>query len=154
SEYSATLGLSKDRIDGVTNFGSQSTTKMYAQDGYAMGVLNDWTIGGDGTFFGSYSNGRVLPIAQLALAMFANPQGLSQIGETCFAETINSGIAQIGEPMTNGAGSIIGNTIEMSNVDLSEEFVNLIRAQRGFQANTRVVHTSDQVLEELINMKR
>ena len=154
SEYAKTLGLSNERIDGVTNFGSPSTTKMYAQDGYAMGVLENWSIGADGTIVGSYSNGRVLPIAQLALAMFANPQGLSQIGETCFAETINSGIAQIGNPMTNGAGSIVGNTIEMSNVDLSEEFVNLIRAQRGFQANTRVVTTSDQVLEELINMKR
>jgi flagellar hook protein FlgE len=90
----------------------------------------------------------------VALAMFANPQGLSQVGETCFAETINSGIAQVGAPQTNGAGGIQGNTVEMSNVDLSEEFVNLIRAQRGFQANTRVVTTSDEVLNELINMKR
>jgi flagellar hook-basal body protein len=154
SDYAATLGLSSDPIDGVTSFGSESTTKMKAQDGYAMGVLNDWSIGADGVITGSYSNGKNLPIAQVALAMFANPQGLSQVGETCFAETVNSGIAQIGAPMTNGAGSIEGNTIEMSNVDLSEEFVNLIRAQRGFQANTRVVTTSDQVLEELINMKR
>jgi flagellar hook protein FlgE len=90
----------------------------------------------------------------VALAMFANPQGLSQVGETCFAETINSGIAQVGAPQTNGAGSIQGNTVEMSNVDLSEEFVNLIRAQRGFQANTRVITTSDEVLQELINLKR
>jgi flagellar hook-basal body protein len=154
SDYAKTLGLSNDPIDGVTNFGSTSTTKVYAQDGYAMGVLDNWTIGGDGVIVGSYSNGRTLPIAQVALAMFANPQGLSQVGETCFSETINSGSAQIGEPQSNGAGGIVGNTIEMSNVDLSEEFVNLIRAQRGFQANTRVVTTSDQVLEELINMKR
>ncbi|MCL2684525.1 MAG: flagellar hook-basal body complex protein, partial [Synergistaceae bacterium] len=137
-----------------TSFGSPFSTKMRAQDGYAMGVLENWMVSADGTIMGSYNNGRVLPISQLALAMFANPQGLSQMGETCFTETINSGLAQIGNPMTNGAGSIMGNTIELSNVDLSEEFVNLIRAQRGFQASTRVVTTSDQVLEELINMKR
>jgi flagellar hook-basal body protein len=154
SDYAKTLGLTSDPIDGVTNYGSESTTKLSAQDGYAMGVLNDWTIGGDGIITGAYSNGRNLAIAQIALAMFANPQGLSKVGETCFAETINSGIAQVGAPQTNGAGSVQGNTIEMSNVDLSEEFVSLIRAQRGFQANTRVVTTSDQVLEELINMKR
>ncbi|MDR0652982.1 MAG: flagellar hook-basal body complex protein, partial [Synergistaceae bacterium] len=154
SDYAKTLGLTSDPIDGVTSYGSASTTKLKAQDGYEMGVLNDWTVGADGVIQGSYSNGKILPIAQVALAMFANPQGLSQVGETCFAETINSGIAQIGAPQTNGAGSIQGNTVEMSNVDLSEEFVNLIRAQRGFQASTRVVSTSDEVLQELINLKR
>ncbi|MDR3278963.1 MAG: flagellar hook-basal body complex protein [Synergistaceae bacterium] len=146
--------LGDSPINGATNFGSESTTKMYDQDGYTMGILNDWSVSGTGVITGSYSNGRSLPIAQVALAMFANAQGLSQVGETCFAETVNSGMAMIGAPQTNGAGSIEGNAIEMSNVDLSEEFVNLIRAQRGFQANTRVVTTSDQVLEELINMKR
>jgi flagellar hook-basal body protein len=146
--------LGSSQIEGVTNFGSESTTKLSDQDGYAMGVLNDWSVSGTGVITGSYSNGRNLPIAQVAVAMFANEQGLSKVGETCFAETVNSGLAQVGAPQTNGAGSIEGNAIEMSNVDLSEEFVNLIRAQRGFQANTRVVTTSDQVLEELINMKR
>jgi flagellar hook-basal body protein len=154
SDYAKTLGLTADPIDGVTNYGSPSTTKLKAQDGYEMGVLNDWSVGANGVITGSYSNGRNLPIARVALATFANPQGLSQVGETCFAETVNSGIAQIGAPQTNGAGSIQGNTVEMSNVDLSEEFVNLIRAQRGFQASSRVVTTSDQVLEELINLKR
>ena len=148
------LGVEKEPIDGVTQFGSPSTTKGYFQDGYAMGELNDWSVGGDGIITGIYSNGRNLPIAQVALAMFANPGGLTKVGETCFAESSNSGIAQIGPPRTGGAGTIEGSTIEMSNVDLSEEFVNLIKAQRGFQANTRVVTTSDQVLEELINMKR
>ena len=154
SEYAKTLGLTSDRIDGVTSYGSASTTKMKAQDGYEMGVLESWTVSGDGTIMGSYSNNRSIELAKVALAMFANPQGLSEVGETCFAETVNSGLAQVGAPMTGGAGSIMGNTVEMSNVDLTEEFVNLIRAQRGFQANTRVVTTSDQVLEELIHLKR
>ncbi|MDR1944393.1 MAG: flagellar hook-basal body complex protein, partial [Synergistaceae bacterium] len=154
--YSAgkALGVTKEPIDGVTGFASASTTKGYYQDGYTMGVLENFSVAQDGTITGSYSNGEMIPIAQIALATFQNQQGLLQVGETCFAESVNSGMADIGAPMTGGSGSIIGNTIEMSNVDLSEEFVNLIRAQRGFQASTRVVTTSDQVLEELINMKR
>ncbi|MDR1020879.1 MAG: flagellar hook-basal body complex protein, partial [Synergistaceae bacterium] len=148
------IGVEKEPIDGVTQFTSSSTTKGYYQDGYAMGTLDNWSVSQTGIITGSYTNGRSLPIAQVALAMFANDGGLLKVGESCFAETVNSGLAQIGTPMEGGAGSIQGNTIEMSNVDLSEEFVSLIRAQRGFQANTRVVTTSDQVLEELINMKR
>ncbi|MDR0649665.1 MAG: flagellar hook protein FlgE [Synergistaceae bacterium] len=148
------VGVEKEPIDGVTQFTSQSTTKGYYQDGYAMGTLDNWSVSQTGIITGSYTNGRSLPIGQVALAMFANSGGLLKVGETCFAETVNSGMAQIDVPMQGGAGSIAGNTIEMSNVDLSEEFVSLIRAQRGFQANTRVVTTSDQVLEELINMKR
>ena len=151
---SKVLGVEKGAIDGVTQYGSPTTTKGYYQDGYTMGELNDFTVGSDGVITGVYSNGQLLPISQLALAMFANPQGLTKVGDTCFMASSNSGIAQVGPPGTGGAGTIEGSTIEMSNVDLSEEFVNLIKAQRGFQANTRVVTTSDQVLEELINMKR
>lgn len=148
------LGIDNEPIDGVTQFGSPTTTKGRYQDGYAMGELNSWTVGGDGIINGSYTNGRLLPIAQIALAQFSNPAGLTKTGDTCFAVSANSGMPQIGAPGTGGAGKIEGGSIEMSNVDLSEEFVNLIRAQRGFQASTRVVTTSDQVLEELINMKR
>jgi flagellar hook protein FlgE len=119
-----------------------------------MGELNNFSVGNDGTITGSYTNGQTLKLAEVALATFANEGGLTKVGETCFAETTNSGMAMIGSPMEGNAGSVQSNTIEMSNVDLTEEFVNLIRAQRGFQANTRVVTTSDQVLEELINMKR
>jgi flagellar hook-basal body protein len=154
SDYARSLGLSSGPIDGVTSFGSDSTTKMKAQDGYTAGVLNGWSVDGGGVITGSYSNGKTRPIYKVALAMFANPQGLVKVGTTCFAESENSGIAQIGSAGQNGAGSIVGTTVEMSNVDLSEEFVNLIRSQRGLQANTRVVTTSDQILEVLINMKR
>lgn len=151
---SKALGVEKGAIDGTTQYGSSSTNKIYYQDGYPMGELTDFTVGGDGIITGIYSNGQLLAISQIAVAMFANPQGLTKVGDSCFMVSSNSGLAQIGTPGSGGAGTIEGSTIEMSNVDLSEEFVNLIRAQRGFQANTRVITTSDQVLEELINLKR
>jgi len=90
----------------------------------------------------------------VVLALFANTTGLEKVGDTVFMESANSGIAQIVSPQTGGAGSITGGALEMSNVDLSEEFVRLIVAQRGFQASARIVTTSDQVREELINLKR
>jgi len=144
----------KDAIEGVTQYGSAFTTKAYHQDGYPMGVLQDYAVSSDGTVQGVYSNGQRQPLYKLALALFANPQGLFKESGTVFSQSANSGIAQIVKPMEGGAGRIMGSNLEMSNVDLSQEFVNLIVAQRGFQANARVITTSDQVLEELINLKR
>ena len=143
-----------DVIEGVTQYGSPSTTKAYYQDGYAMGVMNDFAIGKDGTINGIYTNGKSIPLYKIALATFANPNGLERIGSTAFRESANSGMAQIGAPMEGGAGEIIGGNLEMSNVDISEEFTRLILAQRGFQANARVVTVSDGILEELVNLKR
>ena len=153
-QYADLMGLDHDTIDGVTSFASSTTTIGRYQDGYAMGTLTGFSVGQDGTVTGIYSNQVTLPVAQVALATFANDQGLEKVGGTCFAESANSGTAQIGAPLTGSAGAVMSNNLEMSNVDLSEEFVSLIRAQRGFQANSRVVTTSDQVLEELINLKR
>jgi len=144
----------KDVMEGVTQYGSTFTTKGYYQDGYGMGVLNDFAAGKDGTITGVYSNGVNLPLYRMALALFSNPTGLTKVGSTAFAASNNSGLAQIVAAGEGGAGTIAGGTLEMANVDLSEEFVRLIVAQRGFQANARVVTTSDQVLEEVINIKR
>lgn len=146
--------FNKDEMEGVTQYGSVFTTKGYYQDGYGMGVLNDFSVAKDGTVMGVYSNGVNKPISKVVLALFANASGLEKVGDTVFMESANSGIAQIVPPQTGGAGSITGSALEMSNVDLSEEFVRLIVAQRGFQASARIVTTSDQVLEELINLKR
>jgi flagellar hook protein FlgE len=143
-----------DKLEGVTQYASESTTKGYYQDGYAMGVLNDYTVGQDGTITGVYTNDQTQPIYRVALAQFANPMGLDKVGDTMFRASINSGGARIDPAQVNGSGSIIGSTLEMSNVDLTEEFTRLIIAQRGFQANTRVVTTSDQILEEVVNLKR
>lgn len=144
----------KDGIEGVTQYGSPFTTKGYYQDGYEMGVMTDFAVGKDGTITGVYSNGQNVPLYRVALALFDNPAGLVKNGDTSFRESTNSGLAQIESPQQGGAGSIIGSTLEMSNVDLTEEFTKLITAQRGFQANARMITTSDQVLEELINIKR
>jgi flagellar hook protein FlgE len=143
-----------DSLQGITQYASTSTTKGYYQDGYEMGVLNDYSVGQDGTITGVYSNNQTQPLYRLALAQFTNPQGLEKVGDTMFRATANSGMANINAAMVNGGGSIASGSLEMSNVDLTEEFTRLIIAQRGFQANARVVTTSDQILEEVVNLKR
>jgi flagellar hook protein FlgE len=143
-----------DVIEGITQYGSPKTTKAYFQDGYAMGVMNDFSVAKDGTINGRYTNGKTIPLYRLALATFSNPNGLERVGNTVFSVSANSGMAQIGVPMEGGAGEINGGYLEMSNVDISEEFTRLILAQRGFQANARIVTVSDSILEELVNLKR
>ena len=148
------FGGDGDTMMGVTQFASETTTKAVYQNGYAMGVLESYSIAQDGTVTGSYSNGKNIPIYRIALATFANEQGLEKIGNTMFRETTNSGVANIDPAELNGKGTIMAQYLEMSNVDLTEEFTHLIIAQRGFQANTRVITTSDQILEEVVNLKR
>jgi flagellar hook-basal body protein len=143
-----------DTLEGVTQYASETTSKGYYQDGYQMGVLNDYTVSKDGTIIGVYTNDQNQPLYRVALAQFPNPQGLEKVGDTMFRETVNSGMANINAAMVNGGGSIAGSYLEMSNVDLTEEFTRLIISQRGFQANTRVITTSDQILEEVVNLKR
>ena len=126
---------------------------MY-QDGYKMGVLEGYSVGSDGIITGKYTNGQRLPMYRVALATFTNEQGLEKSGDTMFQETVNSGNANVDGAGVNGKGSILSQNLEMSNVDLTEEFTHLIIAQRGFQANTRVVTVSDQILEEVVNLKR
>ena len=116
--------------------------------------LTSYSIGADGKIRGVYSDGVQRDIAQLAVADFTNPMGLQKIGDTAFRESANSGAVQLGIAGQGQRGQIQAGALEMSNVDLSAEFTNLILAQRGFQASSRVITTSDQVLEELVNIKR
>ncbi len=140
--------------DRLSGYGDPNTIAILSQDGYAAGSLTSFAVGQDGTISGSYSNGRTQSIGQLALALFATPEGLEKAGGNNLRPTVNSGLAQIGGPQIGGRGSLsMGNT-EMSNVDLAQEFTNLIAAQRGFQANSRVVTTSDEILQEVVNLKR
>lgn len=140
--------------NGITQFASNTTTKAISQDGYGLGYLDSFDIDQNGIVTGIYSNGQRREISQVAMATFVNPGGLEKAGDTNYVSTSNSGMEMIGSPNSQGKGSVIPGTLEMSNVDLSEEFTNMIVAQRGFQANSRIITTSDQMLQELLTLKR
>jgi flagellar hook protein FlgE len=138
----------------VTGFASPSTLALASQNGYAAGTLQSFSIGTDGTVNGTFSNGRVQSLATIRLASFNNPAGLEKVGNNLFRESTNSGVANVGNPGTGGRGNLTPGALEGSNVDLAEEFTRLILAQRGFQANARVITTSDEVMQEAVNLKR
>ncbi len=141
-------------LEGVTQFSSQSTTKAVEQDGYTMGYMESFNIDDSGVITGVYSNGTKQSVGQVAMAVFNNPMGLTAVGENLFELSNNSGLANVGAASQGGRGKIVAGTLEMSNVDLSEQFTDMIITQRGFQANSRTITTSDQMLQELINLKR
>lgn len=141
-------------ITGLTEYASPSSFAVTNQDGQGVGALSTFTTTADGQLIGVYSNGVKQPIAQLAVANFNNPNALEKVGDTTYRNTVNSGVALIGEAMADGRGSIQGGTLEMSNVDLAGEFTNLIVAQRGFAANSRTLTATDEMLQELMNIKR
>ena len=152
----AAAGLSALTVDfsSLTGFAGLETVAANGQDGRSAGSLQSFAINSDGTLIGSFSNGLKQAIGRVALANFSNPPGLSKVGSSLYEPTVNSGDAQVGAAGTGGRGVLSGGSLEMSNVDLSAEFTNLIVAQRGFQANSRVITTSDEVLQELVNLKR
>ncbi|MFC6154119.1 flagellar hook protein FlgE [Nocardioides yefusunii] len=117
-------------------------------------ALTSYQIGSDGKLRGIFSDGIQRDMAQIAVADFVNPQGLEKVGETSYRTSANSGQPEYGLAGEGARGKLVGGALEMSNVDLAAEFTNLILAQRGFQAASRVITTSDQVLEELVNIKR
>jgi flagellar hook protein FlgE len=141
-------------MKGITGFASDSTTAIYNQDGYTMGVLDDFETDQTGLIVGHYSNGQRRPIAQLVLANFSNPEGLTRVGDTSFRESVNTGPAILLRAGTGGSGLIFGGFLEQSNVDLALEFTNMIITQRGLQANSRVFTTQDEILSEVVNLKR
>ncbi len=141
-------------MSGVTQFASSFTTRAKEQDGYSMGYLEAFAVDNSGTIVGTFSNGVKEPLAKLAMAVFSNPGGLTKEGETKFSYSLNSGDPNIGEAGLGGRGKINAGVLEMSNVDLAEEFTNMIITQRGFQANSRTITTSDQMLQELLTLKR
>ena len=151
-----TLNLGAIAIDlaGVTDYAGNATIAAQFQDGSAMGSLSGFTISQDGLVIGTFSNGLKQTLAQIALANFNNPNGLQKVGNSLFRDTVNSGIPLLGQPGSGGRGTLISGSVEMSNVDLGNEFTNLIIAQRGFQANSKIISSSDELLQELVNMKR
>jgi flagellar hook protein FlgE len=151
----ATLALGGLTVDmsAMTGYSGTSTAAALAQDGYAVGTLSAFGVGPDGALVGVFSNGRRETLGQLALATFANPNGLEKAGGSMYRASVNTGAVQVGVP-GDGRGTLAGGMLEMSNVDLAQEFTNLIIAQRGFQANSRVITASDEILQDLVNMKR
>lgn len=138
----------------TTQYANSSTTIFQDQNGFAAGFLQSVSVNTNGVITGNYSNGQVLQRAQVALASFNNLAGLSKEGGNIFRETTASGAPITGPPATNGLGTISPNSLEQSNVDLGSEFVKLITTQRGFQANSKIITTTDEMLQDLINIKR
>ena len=138
----------------LTGYAQVNTLGALSQNGSPAGSLQSFSISPDGTITGVFSNGRNQALGQVALATFNNPAGLEKTGNSMYRATVNSGQVQVGAAGAGGRGVLAGGTLEMSNVDIAQEFTNLIVAQRGFQANSRVVTTSDELLQELVNMKR
>jgi flagellar hook protein FlgE len=148
------VGAVTVQLTGLTGYSGLDTARAVTQDGQSAGTLQSFALGADGTITGAFSNGLKQTIGRLALGSFTNPSGLEKAGGSLFRTSVNSGEPQVGAAGTGGRGSLAGGALEMSNVDLSSEFTNLIVAQRGFQANSRVITTSDEVLQELVNLKR
>jgi flagellar hook protein FlgE len=138
----------------LTQLADDSTVTLFAQDGYAPGTLVSFNIGSSGLINGVFDNGIVQVLGQVALARFNNNGGLMKEGDNLWLESANSGVAQIGTANTGARGSIQAGTLEMSNVNLAQEFSDMIITQRGFQANSRIITTSDELLQELMNLKR
>ena len=139
----STAGIEKGAVDGTTGYGK------------ALGVLTGVSVSSNGEIYGSYDNGNTVLLGQIAVAQFTNASGLESVGNNCYAETLNSGeFDGIGVDVTGDGGSMNTGQLEMSNVDLSQEFTSMITTQRGFQANSRIITVSDTMLEELTNLKR
>jgi flagellar hook protein FlgE len=141
-------------IGGLTGFAGSSSAVVDSQDGYQSGNLVEISVDYRGMITGYFTNGTSFNLAQLALANFDNPAGLQRTGENVYSESSNSGIAVLDFAGENSASSITPGALESSNVDISQEFTNMIIAQRGFQANARVISTTDEILQELVNIRR
>ena len=138
----------------VTQLAGSNSTSSIQQDGTSSGTLKNFSIGSDGTITGAFTNGTTAVLGQIALASFADEQGLSRNGDNDFTPTLASGQPTIGGPGTGGLGSISGGALEQSNVDIASEFASLIVAQRSYEANARVVTTFDQVAQATIALKQ
>ena len=141
-------------LDGTTQFGSTSATIFQSQNGYSSGSLRNITITQDGFITGIFTNGQTRAVGQVALAKFLAPTEVKKMGKNLYSESSESGQPIVSIPGTSGTGVVLSNTLELSNVDLAEEFVKMIISQRGFQANSKMVSTSDELMQELINLKR
>ena len=140
--------------DGMVSFENDSSARFANITGYASGELNDVTINSQGVVTGNFTNGQNMTLAQIELYTFDNPSGLEKVGGNMYSPTLNSGIASQNNPGSGGAGTLIPSALEGSNVDLAQQFVDMITAQRGFQSNSRIISTASELLQELVNLGR
>lgn len=149
-----TGGAVAGTLNGITQFAGESNAVLRDQDGFQSGTLQDFTIDRTGTITGSFTNGTTLTLGQIVLADFNNPSGLLRVGDNMFSVSGNSGGAVLGFALSGSQSMITAGALEMSNVDLAQEFTAMIVAQRGFQANSRVITSSDEMLNDVVNLKR
>jgi flagellar hook protein FlgE len=138
----------------MTGYAAASATGLTTQNGSAAGNITPITIDAAGRIQASIGTGRIIVVAQLATASFNNPQGLLKVGSNRFAETVTAGVPNVGVASTGGRGSILGSALEQSNVDIAQEFTQMILAQRGYQANSRSITVADELFVETLNLKR
>ncbi|MBN1649376.1 MAG: flagellar hook protein FlgE [Spirochaetales bacterium] len=148
------IGTVGSAVDSVTQFAESFSTKAFKQNGFNMGYLESYRIDDSGMITCVYTNGNNRVIGQISMASFTNPGGLEKAGESTYIRSNNSGDADISTAGIAGKGSFVAGALEMSNVDLAEQFTDMIVTQRGFQANSRTITTSDQMLQELLTLKR
>jgi flagellar hook protein FlgE len=153
-EFVLDLGQVGGFTRSITQYAEQSSSKAVEQDGRTMGYLEEFKIDSSGIITGVFTNGTTRPLAQVAVATFANQGGLEKAGDNTFRQSNNSGLANIGASSSADKGKIISGVLEMSNVDMAEQFTDMIVTQRGFQANSRTIQTADQLLQELLTLKR
>jgi flagellar hook protein FlgE len=142
------------KANGLTQYATVTTAVLRDQNGYTAGQLQNFSIDRYGLVTGFFTNGTTTPLAQIVLADFNNPSGLLRTGDNMYQESANSGSAVLGFALEGSQSQLTSGALEMSNVDLAQEFTNMIIAQRGFQANSKVITTSDELLQELMQVKR
>jgi flagellar hook protein FlgE len=138
----------------MTGYSATSATSSVTQNGTAPGQVTSVSIASDGTITGTFGAGQTVALGQLALANFNNPNGLVSLGNTAFGQSQASGVANVGVAGTGGRGTLIGSALEQSNVDMGQEFTNMILAQRGYEANAKSITTSDQILQDTLMLKQ
>lgn len=141
-------------VQKISQLNGQNTVDLTYQDGLPLGTLEAFSIDRSGKIIGTFTNGSVRELGQICLAEFNNPNGLNKIGNSLLVESPNSGSPKLGLPGSGGLGLVASGFLEASNVDLANEFATMIVAQRGFQANSRIISVSDEVLQELVSLKR
>ena len=154
SSNTLTWDIISNDAQTITGYASSSAVKGLYNDGYPSGVLKSLAVEGDGTITGYFTNGQTTSLGQIALADFANPWGLKKMGQNLFSETLTSGQAIVNTPGSGGLGEVKSSSLEMSNTDIGTEFINMITAQRAYQASAKVITTTDDMMTALMNTKR